>query len=64
MHQALFKHGKEVAVKKPNVLIRDGAPKFYLSYKKEFFTLKNPRTRDIYSTLDSKEITAVTRWSE
>jgi hypothetical protein len=55
LHQLLFKHGKEVAVRKPNVLISDDAANFHLSYKKEFFTLMNPRTRDIYDTYDSKE---------
>jgi hypothetical protein len=29
---------------KPSVLISDGAPNFHDAYKKEFFTLKNPRT--------------------
>lgn len=41
----MFKHGKEVASKKPNVLISDGAPNFHVAYKKELFTLKNPRTK-------------------
>lgn len=45
--QSLFKVGKEVAKKKPNILISDGAPNFHNAYKKEFFTLKNPRTKHI-----------------
>lgn len=45
--QPLFKEGKEVAHKKPSILISDGAPNFHVAYKKEFFTLKNPRTKHI-----------------
>jgi transposase-like protein len=43
----LFQKGKEVAGKKPNVLISDGARNFHQAYNKEFFTLKNPRTKHI-----------------
>jgi putative transposase len=43
----LFREGKEVAGKKPNVLISDGAPNFHDAYKKEFFTVKNPRTKHV-----------------
>lgn len=43
----LFREGKEVAGKKPNVLISDGAPNFHNAYVKEFWTRKNPRTRHI-----------------
>jgi putative transposase len=45
--QPLFREGKEVAGKKPNVLISDGAHSFHVAYKKELFTLKNPRTKHI-----------------
>jgi putative transposase len=45
--QPLFKEGKERAGKKPNVLISDGAPNFHVAYKKELFTIKNPRTKHI-----------------
>lgn len=45
--QPLFREGKQRAGKKPNVLISDGSPNFHVAYKKEFFTLKNPRTRHI-----------------
>jgi putative transposase len=45
--QPLFKEGKKVAGKKPSVLISDGARNFHDAYRKEFFTLKNPRTRHI-----------------
>ncbi len=44
--QPLFKQGKEVSGKKSNVLISDGAPNF-VAYNKEYFTLKNPRTKHI-----------------
>jgi putative transposase len=43
----LFRQGKEIAGKKPNVLISDGAPNFHDAYKKEFFTVKNPRTKHV-----------------
>jgi putative transposase len=43
----LFKHGKEVAGKRPSVLISDAAPNFHVAYKKEFFTITNPRTKHI-----------------
>jgi putative transposase len=45
--QPLFRHGKEVAGEKPNVLMSDGAPNFHVAYQKELFTLKNPRTNHI-----------------
>lgn len=45
--QPLFKRGKEIAGKKPSVLISDGAHNFHIAWKKEFYTLKNPRTRHI-----------------
>jgi putative transposase len=45
--QPLFREGKQRAGKKPNVLISDGAPNFHVAYKKEFLTLKNPRTKHI-----------------
>jgi putative transposase len=45
--QPLFKEGKEIAGKKPKVLISDGARNFHDAYRKEFFTLKNPRTKHV-----------------
>jgi len=45
--QPLFREGKEVAKKKPNILISDGAPNFHDAYKKEYWTVKNPRTKHI-----------------
>jgi len=43
----LFKKGKELIGKNPNTLITDGAPNFHEAFNKEFFTLKNPRTKHI-----------------
>jgi transposase-like protein len=43
----LFQKGKEVADKKPNTLISDGAPNFHVAYNKEFYTNTKPRTRHI-----------------
>ncbi len=38
----LFKKGKEVAEKRPNTLISDGAPNFHQAYNREFYTNKLP----------------------
>jgi putative transposase len=43
----LFRHGKDIAGKRPNSLISDGAPNFNDAFKKEFYTSANPRTRHI-----------------
>lgn len=43
----LFREGKELTEKRPNTLISDGAPNFNESFKKEFLTLNNPKTRHI-----------------
>lgn len=43
----LFKKGKEIAEKRPNVLISDGAPNFHDAFNKELYTNKWPRTRHI-----------------
>jgi putative transposase len=43
----LFREGKELTGKRPNTLISDGAPNFNDSFKKEFFTINNPRTKHI-----------------
>lgn len=43
----LFREGKELTGKRPNTLISDGAPNFNESFKKEFLTLNNPKTRHI-----------------
>jgi putative transposase len=43
----LFKKGKEIAGKRPNTLISDGARNFNDAFKNEFFTISNPRTKHI-----------------
>lgn len=43
----MFKKGKEVAGKKPSILISDGAPNFHDAYQKELWTLKSLRTKHI-----------------
>lgn len=43
----LLQKGKVVAGTRPNTLISDGAPNFRIAYNKEYFTLKNPKTRHI-----------------
>ncbi|MFZ0893867.1 MAG: DDE-type integrase/transposase/recombinase, partial [Candidatus Nitrosopolaris sp.] len=45
--QPLFKDAKEIAGKRPNTVITDGAQNFADAFKKEFFTINNPRTRHI-----------------
>jgi hypothetical protein len=45
--QPLLQKGKLITGKRPLVLISDGAPNFHEAYKKEFFTLKSPRTKHI-----------------
>ena len=41
----LFRKGKEVAGKKPLILITDGLRAYHQAYKREFFTLGRPQTR-------------------
>lgn len=43
----LLPKAKELTSKQPLALISDGASNFHEAYKKELFTLKNPRTRHI-----------------
>lgn len=43
----LSKKSKELIGRKPLALISDGAPNFHVAYNKEFFTIKNPRTRHV-----------------
>ncbi len=43
----LFQMGQKVAGKKPMTLITDGLPAYHDAYKKEFWTLKSPRTEHI-----------------
>jgi transposase-like protein len=43
----LLQKGKELAGKRPNTFITDGAPNYHDAFNKEFFTINNPRTRHI-----------------
>ena len=43
----LLRMSKEVTGKKPMTFITDGFPAYHDAYKKEFFTLKNPRTEHV-----------------
>jgi putative transposase len=43
----MFKEGKEVAGKKPDILISDGAPNFHEAYKEEFWSRVAPRTSHV-----------------
>jgi transposase-like protein len=61
--QPLFKQGKEVAGKRPAVLISDGAPNFHVAYKKELFMIRNPQ-QNTSSTSDSKATTIITKWKD
>jgi putative transposase len=43
--QPLFKDAKQITGKRPNSMITDGAANFHDAFNKEFWTKKNPRTR-------------------
>jgi transposase-like protein len=43
----LFQLGKEVTGKRPLTLITDGLKAYHLAYKREFYTLKGPRTEHV-----------------
>jgi len=43
----LFQLAKKVTGKKPDVMITDGLRSYHDAYKKEFWTLRNPRTKHI-----------------
>jgi transposase-like protein len=45
--RTLFRAGLEVTGKKPMIIITDGLPAYHEAYKKEFWTLRNPRTEHI-----------------
>lgn len=45
--QSIFHKGKEVAGKRPMTLITDGLPAYHDAFNKEFYTLKNPRSKHI-----------------
>ena len=43
----LLQNGKDLAGKRPNTFITDGAPNFHIAFKKEFATHRLPTTRHI-----------------
>ncbi|MFZ0510543.1 MAG: DDE-type integrase/transposase/recombinase [Candidatus Nitrosopolaris sp.] len=43
----LLQNAKEIAGKRPNTFITDGAPNFHEAFTKEFYTVSNPKTRHI-----------------
>ena len=43
----LLRMSKELMGKKPSTFITDGLPSYHDAYKKEFWTLKNPRTEHV-----------------
>ena len=43
----LFKEGKVIAGKNPDILITDGLPAYRHAYRKGFYTMKKPRTEHI-----------------
>ena len=45
--EPLLKTGKKLTGKRPLAFISDGARNFHQAYKKEFFTITNPRTKHI-----------------
>ena len=45
--QSLFHEGKELAGKRPNVLITDGLPAYHDAFNREFYTNTKPRSRHI-----------------
>jgi transposase-like protein len=45
--RTLFRAGIEATGKKPMIIITDGLPAYHEAYKKEFWTLRNPRTEHI-----------------
>jgi putative transposase len=45
--RTLFRMSKQLMGKQPKIIITDGLMSYHDAYKKEFFTLKNPRTEHI-----------------
>jgi transposase-like protein len=52
----MFKESIERTGKRPRVLISDGAHNFHLAYKREFFTIRKPRTQHIRDIRVSGEV--------
>ena len=51
----LFQQGKEIADKKPLTLITDQLHAHHQAYKREFYTLKGPRTRHLKWEKDAQD---------
>ena len=45
--RALFNKGKEIADKRPNILITDGLPAYHDAFNKEFYSNKKPQSKHI-----------------
>jgi transposase-like protein len=45
----MFKQGKELMGKKPVTLITDGLPTYRDAFDKEYFSLKRPRPKHVYT---------------
>ena len=43
----IFQKAKATAKAKPEVVVSDGLPAYIKAFKKEFFTLRNPRTKHV-----------------
>ncbi len=43
----VFQQAKQIANGKPQIMVTDGLPAYIKAFKKEFFTLRNPRTKHI-----------------
>ncbi len=61
--QPLFREGKQIVDKKPNVLISDGAPNFRVAYKREFLRQRIPE-QSTSRTSGYKERFTITKWRE
>ena len=43
----IFREAKEIAGKRPNVMITDGLPAYHDAFNRELFTITNPRSRHV-----------------
>jgi transposase-like protein len=43
----IFRNAKEIAGKRPNVMITDGLPAYHDAFNRELFTITNPRSRHV-----------------
>lgn len=51
----LFQQGKKTAGKKPLALITDGLHAYHQAYKREFYSLKDPRTEHVVWQADGED---------